>query len=314
MRPWFVVGSVIGLLLGTAGCLTDFSPLAGDRTQAQDGAGAKVFGQEASIEGVGSIPDPYTVSQLVSYDNRLGDSPSPAHPVLIENSANNGFGAFSRDGVKNRDGKGTLNHKGITTPDGNLHIFRRSVLAIDTAPGCQGFDNIVRDNSGLSGAGMALCFEGETIELNDSADLPLQDANGNKIETMDDLMNLLIRSRLNDGDTSMDLQLRKVSFLDGDLRLREPLNLNMGNARLFNFKLSATENRASMIQLIQYLRRRGTVTGEWFNGLTLDFGEFRMTLPNKLNISFNMETMVDVETKLREGTVPVGTLHAIRKR
>lgn len=299
MRPWLPLASVIGLLLFPTGCLTDFNPLPGDRTQTMDGAGAKVFGMEAAVEGVGCLPDPYTVSQLASFDNRLGDSPSPMHPVTIENAANDGFGAFSRDGVKDRDGHSTLNHKGVTDPDGTLHIFRRSVLAIDTAPGCQGFDNIVRDNSGMCGAGMALCFKGDSIELIDSQDLPLQDSTGGRIGSVDDLMGLLVRGRLNDGDTSMDLRLQKISFADGDLYFHEPLRIHMGNARLFNFKLSAGENMKPLLQLIHYLEARGTQTNEWFHGFTLDFGEFSVTLPDKLNISFNMERMLDIERRLR---------------
>ena len=310
MRPVSIAASVIGLVLLSSACLTDFNPLPGDRTQSMSGAGAKVLGQEAAIEGVDTLPNPYTVSQLVSYDNRYGDAPSPQHPVIIENAANDGFGAFSRDGVKNRDGQNTLNHKGITD-DGRLHVFRRSVLAVDTAPGCQGFDNIVRDNSGLAGAGMALCYEGDSIELVDSSDLPLQDLNGNQIKTVDDLMSLLVRSRLNDGDTSMDFKCQSITFPDGEILFRQPLKLHMGNARLFNFKLNAGENKEALIQLIRQLRRRGTQTGDWFSGLTLNFGDFNLIIPEKLNLSFNMETMVAIERKLW-GETPTTTVGSTR--
>ncbi|MCZ6690124.1 MAG: hypothetical protein O7H41_11010 [Planctomycetota bacterium] len=307
MRSRLAWLGVIGLFFASSsGCLTDFHPLPGDRTQAQDGSGAKVFGQEAAIEGVGATPDPYTVSQLVSYDNRWGDAPSPNSPVVIENAANDGFGAFSRDGLKNRDGSGTLNHKGVTADGQAMHVFRRSVLAIDTAPGCQGFDNIVRDYSGLSGAGVAVCFTGDAIELTDSTDLPLQDARGNKIESLDDLMSLLVRSRLNDGDTSMDLRLRKIVFQKSAIYFREPLVLNMGNARFFNFKLSSYGNEGALIQLISHLDRRNVNTGDWFQDFTLDFGDFRLTLPKKLNISFNMETMAIIDQTLKDRVARTG--------
>ena len=307
--PWLP----ILLVLFVPACLTDFEPLVGDRTHNGGGSdsdsdsdsggayavGAKVLGFEASIMGVGCLPDPYTVTQLVAYDNRAGDAPSVLHPLIIENAANNGYGAFSRDGLKNRDAHGTLGHNGLSS-QGTLHVFERSVLAIDTAPGCQGFANVVRDNSGKVGAGIAICITGGPIELVDSHDLPLQDARGNQIRNLDDLMSLLIRSRLNAGDTRLDLRLHRMIFEDGELGFREPLEIQVGSAEFLNFRLDANENREAILQFIRYLKARETRSDEWFTGFTLDFSDFRVKVPENLSLAFNMERMLDVEEILSE--------------
>ncbi|MCZ6690125.1 MAG: hypothetical protein O7H41_11015 [Planctomycetota bacterium] len=282
--------ALVALVLVSSGCLTDMAPLAGTRTQASDGAGAKLFGFENATIGMGTTPDPYTVTQLVSYDNRTGLAPSPSHPVVMENAANNGLGAFSRDGLYDRDGHGTLNHKGIVAGMGTLHTFRRSVLAVDTAPGCQFVANIIRDNSGNAGAGLLLCFGGPA-EIIDTMDLSLQDAQGNKIQSVNDLMGLLIRARVNDGDTSMDLGMKKFVFEDSVVRFREPLKINMGNARLFNFTLEADGNRRSMIQLVRHMEKKGLRTNDAIRNFTMDFGDFRATMPENVAISFNMQKM-----------------------
>lgn len=284
------IAGVAALFIATTGCLTDFEPLPGTRTQTQDGAGAKLYGFEQGTIGMGTTPDPYTATQLLSYDNRSGTTPSPGSPVVIENAANDGFGAFSGDGLIDRDGHGTLNHKGQTNPAGTLHTFRRSVLCVDTAPGCQFFGNVVRDNSGNAGAGVAICFEGPA-EIIDTMNLALQDAQGNRIESVDDLMGLLIRARLNAGDTSLDLGLKKMKFETGEVTFRKPLQIHMGNARLFDVKLSADGNRETIMQLVRHMKRKGLKTNEPVKGLALDFGDFRATLPDNLVLSFNMKKM-----------------------
>ena len=292
--------AVAALLMLATGCLTDYEPLPGTRTQTQDGAGAKLYGFEAGVTGYGTTPDPYTVTQLLSFDNRSGTAPSPGSPVLIENAANDGFGAFSLDQLWIRDGHGTLNHKGITDPGSGatLHTFRRSVLCVDTAPGCQYFANVVRDNSGQAGlnAATAICFEGPA-QIADTMNLMLQDANGNKIRSVDDLMGLMVRSRLNAGDTSLDLEMKKIKFDDGEVSFRKPLNIHMGNARLFNFKLDADGNREAMMQLIRHLKSKGLKTNDPVKGFTMDFGDFRMTLPDNMSISFNMKKMDEIYYK-----------------
>ena len=296
MRPSISQWVVLGVLIACTGCLTDFEPMPGTRTQTQDGAGAKLFGFEDGTIGMGTTPDPYTATQLLSYDNRDGLAPSPASPVLIENAANDGFGAFSGDGLIDRDGHGTLNHKGITNPEGTLHTFRRSVLCVDTAPGCQYFANVVRDNCGVAGTGVALCFEGPA-EIIDTMNLALQDAQGNRIRSVDDLMGLLVKARMNGGDTSLDVGLRRMEFGGRGLTFRKPINIHVGNARLFNIKLAAEGNRESIMQLVSHLKRTGFKTNDPVKGLTLDFGDFKFTLPGNASLSFNMKKMDSLYTQ-----------------
>lgn len=292
MRTVAVLAAMMALL--SIACITDYVPAIGDKTQTMDGAGAKFWGYEGAASGYGSTPDPYTASQACSYDNRAWDSPSPKNPVVIENMANDGFGAFSRDGLKDRDGHGTLNHKGWDSGLNTLHTFKRSVLCIDTASTCEFAANVVRDNSG-TGPGLMVCFTAAT-ELVDSFDYPLNDSEGNRLQTVDDVIGMLVKSRLNAGDTSMDLKLQKMTFGDGsDFTFSEPLNIGMGDARLQKFSISADGNRSQMVQLIRHLKRTGFKTGDPVRGL--DFGDFRIGIPESVTITLGMDAMDKILVK-----------------
>lgn len=154
------IGAMTVVAIGCA--LTDYGGFPGHTTQSE----AKLWGKEVAFSGFGGDFDG-TYSYTAKYAN--------GYPVTINSYRNAVVGAFSRDGIVDRDGDDIQGRGGSLTafPATPAGKFLKQWVAVDGAAGCQFFSNITFDKSAL-GPGIALCNNGANEEVD--KDLDIQDA------------------------------------------------------------------------------------------------------------------------------------------
>ncbi len=150
------------------GCaITDYSGWAGHQSQSE----AKLWGKDVGFGGFGSDVDG-TYNYTVKYDNRAGQG-----KVTINSYRNPVLGAFSRDGIVDRDGDDIQGRSGSLTavPATPAGKYNKQFVAVDPTGGssCEFFNNITFDKS-AGGPQLALCIFGASEEVD--KDLSLQEA------------------------------------------------------------------------------------------------------------------------------------------
>jgi hypothetical protein len=160
----------VGVLAVTSfGCVTDYVGWSEHNTQAE----AKLWGQEASVQTLPE-PDPTdgTYAPTVKYDCRGKDQACKVYLTTYRNAV---VGAFSRDGIVDRDGDDIQGSQGSLTaaPATPAGQFFKAYTWIDTQPGCQFFDNL-RQNFLKVTPGIAICFTAPSEEIDKDLDIQEQ--------------------------------------------------------------------------------------------------------------------------------------------
>jgi hypothetical protein len=131
-------------------------------------------------------------------------------------------------------------------------------------------------------------YEFLTISGNSS----IKDSDGNTIDSVEDLINHVVQSGF--GPLDLNVSLERVSLPEfGTIQLRRPLDMNLGDLKgrvnlVFNEHVDLVE------QLVGHLERSGYKTGDGIDlgGMTLDFGDFTVTMPeNYAKVDVLMDSM-----------------------
>lgn len=158
MRRFLMLGVALAAMISGGCAITDYDGHASHQTAAE----AKLWGSEiAFITGDPNLDGTYAYT--VKYDNRTGRDPR----MKIVSYRNPIPSSFSRDGLIDRDGDDVQGRKGVLGG-----TFQTQYVAVDPLPGCQFFDNVTQDHSGVPGGPpIAFCT---TINEEIDKDLELQ--------------------------------------------------------------------------------------------------------------------------------------------
>lgn len=156
---------VAALAVASFGCVTDYAGWPEHNTQAE----AKLWGNEIAVSSGDDATDG-TYVPTVKYDCRGAGQDCTYYLTTYRNAI---FGAFSRDGIVDRDGDDIQGSQGSLTsaPATAAGQFFKAYTWIDRDyTGCQFFDNL-RQNFLKVAPAVAVCFTGPSEEVDKDLDI-----------------------------------------------------------------------------------------------------------------------------------------------
>jgi hypothetical protein len=150
-----------------AACVTDYGGWTEHNTQAE----AKLWGNEVAVSS-GQPDVDGTFVPTVKYDCRGKGTDCTKYLFTYRNEV---FGAFSRDGIVDRDGDDIQGSQGSLTsaPATPAGQFFKAYTWIDEAPDCQFFDNLWQNFLKFPPQ-VAVCFFGASEEVDKDLDIQEQ--------------------------------------------------------------------------------------------------------------------------------------------
>jgi hypothetical protein len=256
MRP---LTKMLGVLAGAAvlsACITDYAGWPEHNTQAE----AKFWGQEIAVSSGDPTTDG-TFAPTVKYDCRGVGQDCTYYLTTYRNAV---FGAFSRDGIVDRDGDDIQGSQGSLTsaPATPAGQFFKAYTWLDTDfTACQFFDNL-RQNFLKFPPAVAVCFTAPTEEVD--KDLDIQEQFG----SLGDLFGQIWSGALG---SSFTLELTAVELDGVSIPLANALTIDMAHNGIrphsFAIDLTTPGGQDLIRAILDNTQHRVPVTlGATFNG------------------------------------------------
>lgn len=276
MRRFTLITAITGVVAFSFGCaITDHSGWFDHKSSAE----AKFWGLDIAFSGFGEDLDG-TYSYTAKYDNRGGVQGA----VTITTYRNLVVGAFSRDGIVDRDGDDIQGRQGslTTVPATPAGQFFPAYVAVDNTGGgtCEFFENIRQDFVRAGGPGVALC---QTTNEEVDKDVSLQDA----FASLDELLSAIWSGALT-GSFTLDVTSVTLNGVAVALTSPLPISTSHNGLRPINFTIDgASPGGQALIQALL----DNTVHGEAVTlGLGFD-GGMSINLPVGRTLAFNHDVL-----------------------
>ncbi|NIN48508.1 MAG: hypothetical protein GTN62_00095 [Gemmatimonadales bacterium] len=266
--------SVAATAVFLAGCVTDYVGWAEHQTQSE----AKLWGQEVAVS-TGIDQETGTYAPTVKYDCRGQGSACSVFLVTYRNPV---FGAFSRDGIVDRDGEDIQGNAGSltaapATPAGQFH---KAYTWSDNAAGCQFFSNLKQNFLRIAPA-IAFCFTAPSEEIDKDLDLH---------EDFGDLGQLFAGIWSGVVGRGFSIEMTSIELNGISYELGSPLSIDMAHNGLrpmsFAMDLTTPGGKALIQAILENTNHGEPVT------LAANFsGGMRVALPVIMAVAFNHDRL-----------------------
>lgn len=276
LRTWLLAVTLVGLVAFAIGCaVTDYPGIPSHKTQ----AGARFWGSEVAFSGFGANDGTYSYG--AGYD-----STKPGYSVRIDSLRNPVFGAFSRDGIVDRDLEDTKGKRGSLTlvPATPAGRFGEGFIAVDPTPGvpCEFFSNITQNHTGGPPL-LALCFSSFNEEVDSDQDLQAS------FGGIDDVLNKIWSGTLQGSFTA---QITSININGTEIGLVQPASIGASTAPWRPTAITFT-NSAGVKEILNDILLNTTSGAGNRISFTLDGGA-RISLPASMSVAFDHNAIRNV--------------------